>query len=184
MACRITRRRPLTPPRAGRSRPDPPRSGGGRPVHDCQRSGALLHAGHDRRLADAGERRADAHAAEATNGEYGFGNFLFTLEDGTPVVWHDGIGVGQRSIFFLLPQTGDGLIILTNKAMATASSTRSSARGMLAAQRPDQTLPDLLIRRRQMHHVELERQPPGGITVSERKTALLKELDDARAYLE
>ena len=54
--------------------------------------------------------------AEATEGEYGFGNFLFSLKDGTPVVWHDGIGVGQRSIFFLLPQTGDGLVILTNKA--------------------------------------------------------------------
>jgi CubicO group peptidase (beta-lactamase class C family) len=54
--------------------------------------------------------------AEATDGEYGFGNFLFSLGDSTPVVWHDGIGVGQRSIFFLLPQSGDGLIILTNKA--------------------------------------------------------------------
>ena len=54
--------------------------------------------------------------AEASDGQYGFGNFLFSLDDGTPVVWHDGIGVGQRSIFFLLPQSGDGLIILTNKA--------------------------------------------------------------------
>ncbi len=54
--------------------------------------------------------------ADATNGQYGFGNFLFTLDDGTQVVWHDGIGVGQRSIFLLLPDSGDGLIILTNKA--------------------------------------------------------------------
>ncbi len=54
--------------------------------------------------------------AAATDGQYGFGNFLFTLDDGTPVVWHDGIGAGQRSIFFWLPQTQDGLIILTNKA--------------------------------------------------------------------
>ncbi len=52
--------------------------------------------------------------AEATDGQYGFGNFLMTLQDGTPVVWHDGIGVGQRAIFFLLPASGDGLIILTN----------------------------------------------------------------------
>ncbi|MEO8393309.1 MAG: serine hydrolase domain-containing protein [Chloroflexota bacterium] len=54
-------------------------------------------------------------AAEATEGEYGFGNFLFSLDGGIPVVWHDGIGFGQRSIFFLLPRHGDGLIILTNK---------------------------------------------------------------------
>jgi len=53
--------------------------------------------------------------AAATNGQYGFGNFLFSLQDGTPVVWHDGIGVGTRTIFFLLPDSGDGLIILTNK---------------------------------------------------------------------
>lgn len=53
--------------------------------------------------------------AEATKGEYGFGYFLFALKDGTPVAWHDGIGVGQRAIFFLLPQSGDGLVILTNK---------------------------------------------------------------------
>ena len=53
--------------------------------------------------------------ADATNGQYGFGNFLFDLADGTPVVWHDGIGVGTRTIFFLLPDSGDGLIILTNK---------------------------------------------------------------------
>jgi CubicO group peptidase (beta-lactamase class C family) len=53
--------------------------------------------------------------AEATKGEYGFGYFLFTLKDGTPVAWHDGIGVGQRSVFFLLPESGDGLVILTNK---------------------------------------------------------------------
>ncbi len=53
--------------------------------------------------------------AEGTSGDYGFGNFLFKLADGTPVVWHDGIGYGVRSIFLLLPQSGDGLIILTNK---------------------------------------------------------------------
>src|SRR5262249_54941930 len=53
--------------------------------------------------------------AEATKGQYGFGNFLFTLEDGTQVVWHDGIGVGTRTIFFLLPQSKDGLLIFTNK---------------------------------------------------------------------
>ncbi len=56
--------------------------------------------------------------ADGTDGEYGFASFLFSLDDGTPVVWHDGIGVGQRSIFFLLPDssgsTADGLIILTN----------------------------------------------------------------------
>lgn len=62
-------------------------------------------------------------AVEGTDGEYGFGNFLLTLgndslDDGSQVVWHDGIGVGQRSIFFLIPDaegaTDEGLIILTN----------------------------------------------------------------------
>ncbi len=52
--------------------------------------------------------------ADGTDGEYGFASFLFNLADGTPVAWHDGIGVGQRAIFFLLPDSGDGLIILTN----------------------------------------------------------------------
>ncbi|MFN8449636.1 MAG: hypothetical protein U0521_13885 [Anaerolineae bacterium] len=47
---------------------------------------------------------------------YGFGYFLFTLEDGTTVAWHDGIGIGTRTIFLLLPESDDGLVILTNKA--------------------------------------------------------------------
>lgn len=59
-------------------------------------------------------------AADGTRGEYGFGNFLFTLADGTPVVWHDGIGFGVRSIFLLLPESGDGLVILTNKGDGNA----------------------------------------------------------------
>ena len=45
----------------------------------------------------------------------GLFNSAARLADGTPVVWHDGIGFGGRSIFLLLPQSGDGLIILTNK---------------------------------------------------------------------
>ncbi len=59
-------------------------------------------------------------AAEATRGQYGFGNFLMTLDDGTPVVWHDGIGTGVRAIFFWLPDSGDGLIILTNSGQGNA----------------------------------------------------------------
>lgn len=54
--------------------------------------------------------------AEATRDGYGYGYFLFTLADGTSVAWHDGIGIGTRTIFFLLPESDDGLIILTNKA--------------------------------------------------------------------
>ncbi|MFN8565259.1 MAG: serine hydrolase domain-containing protein [Anaerolineae bacterium] len=54
--------------------------------------------------------------AEATRDGYGFGYFLFTLEDGTTVAWHDGIGIGTRTIFLLLPESDDGLVILTNKA--------------------------------------------------------------------
>ncbi len=58
----------------------------------------------------------DFTTAEATRDGYGFGYFLFSLADGTPVAWHDGIGFGTRTIFFLLPESDDGLVILTNKA--------------------------------------------------------------------
>lgn len=53
-------------------------------------------------------------AAPATSDGYGLGYFVETLADGTTFVWHDGIGWGARTLFILLPESGDGLILLTN----------------------------------------------------------------------
>ncbi|MBC7812293.1 MAG: beta-lactamase family protein [Burkholderiales bacterium] len=54
--------------------------------------------------------------AEATNGEYGFGLFLYPLEDGRSVVWHDGISAAWRTLFAFEPESGEGIVILTNSS--------------------------------------------------------------------
>lgn len=51
---------------------------------------------------------------DGTDGAYGFGYYVETLPDGSTAVWHDGQGWGARTIFFLIPEKGEGLIILTN----------------------------------------------------------------------
>ena len=53
-------------------------------------------------------------AAEATDDSYGFGYFVEALPDGGIGVWHDGIAAGGRSLFVLVPEQGEGLIIMTN----------------------------------------------------------------------
>lgn len=53
-------------------------------------------------------------AAAATDGGYGFGYFIEAMADDRVGVWHDGIAAGARSLFVLLPDEGDGIIILTN----------------------------------------------------------------------
>jgi CubicO group peptidase (beta-lactamase class C family) len=58
--------------------------------------------------------------AEATDDSYGFGYFVETLPDGSLGVWHDGIGAGARTLFVLLPEQGEGLIILTNSRTGNA----------------------------------------------------------------
>ncbi|MDI6698287.1 MAG: serine hydrolase domain-containing protein [Candidatus Saccharicenans sp.] len=45
---------------------------------------------------------------------YGFGHFIETLSDGREAVWHGGQGHGWMSHFHAVPQSGDGIVILTN----------------------------------------------------------------------
>lgn len=45
---------------------------------------------------------------------YGFGHFTEVLDDGRVAVWHGGQGTGWMTHFHLVPETGDGIVILTN----------------------------------------------------------------------
>ena len=45
---------------------------------------------------------------------YGFGHFIETLPNGQKAVWHGGQGHGWMTHFHLVPETGDGIVILTN----------------------------------------------------------------------
>jgi CubicO group peptidase (beta-lactamase class C family) len=45
---------------------------------------------------------------------YGFGHFLETLSDGSRAVWHGGQGHGWMTHFHSVPESGDGIVILTN----------------------------------------------------------------------
>ena len=45
---------------------------------------------------------------------YGLGHFLEELPDGTRAAWHGGQGLGWMSHYHTVPETGDGIVILTN----------------------------------------------------------------------
>lgn len=45
---------------------------------------------------------------------YGFGHFIENLPDGQRAVWHGGQGNGWMAHFHLVPESGDGIVILTN----------------------------------------------------------------------
>jgi len=45
---------------------------------------------------------------------YGFGHFIEILPDGRRAVWHGGQGNGWMAHFHLVPESGDGIVILTN----------------------------------------------------------------------
>lgn len=45
---------------------------------------------------------------------YGFGHFLETLSNGETAAWHGGQGHGWMSHFHIFPETGAGIVILTN----------------------------------------------------------------------
>lgn len=49
---------------------------------------------------------------------YGFGHFIETLPDGRRAVWHGGQGHGWMTHFHLVPDSGDGIVILTNSQRA------------------------------------------------------------------
>lgn len=45
---------------------------------------------------------------------YGYGHFLETLPDGRRAVWHGGQGHGWMTHFHSIPESGDGIVLLTN----------------------------------------------------------------------
>ena len=45
---------------------------------------------------------------------YGFGHFIETLPDGRKAIWHGGQGHGWMAHFHAVPESGDGIVILTN----------------------------------------------------------------------
>jgi len=45
---------------------------------------------------------------------YGFGHFIETLPGGSQAVWHGGQGHGWMTHFHSVPESGDGIVILTN----------------------------------------------------------------------
>lgn len=49
---------------------------------------------------------------------YGLGHFTETLSDGRSAVWHGGQGYGWMSHMHLVPETGDGIVILSNSQRA------------------------------------------------------------------
>lgn len=64
---------------------------------------------------------------------YGLGHFTETLSDGRAAVWHGGQGYGWMSHMHLVPQTGDGIVILSNSQRAWplfAAILRDWSRGL------------------------------------------------------
>jgi CubicO group peptidase (beta-lactamase class C family) len=45
---------------------------------------------------------------------YGYGHFVETLPDGRRAVWHGGQGHGWMTHFHAVPESGDGIVIVTN----------------------------------------------------------------------
>lgn len=50
----------------------------------------------------------------AVSDAYGFGHFIEVLPGGETAVWHGGQGYGWMTHFHSIPETGDGIVILTN----------------------------------------------------------------------
>lgn len=53
-------------------------------------------------------------AAPATDGSYGLGYALYSFEDGFRTLGHDGANTGWYAQLHLLPESGRGIIVLTN----------------------------------------------------------------------
>src|SRR6056297_1272539 len=53
-----------------------------------------------------------------TTDGYWLGHFTETLSDGRHAVWHGGQGYGWMSHMHLVPDTGDGIVILSNSQRA------------------------------------------------------------------
>lgn len=99
--------------------------------------GVFATAGDMARLAAAGMAGADQrvlsragvdtlyHPVTPVGGLFGFaadgyalGHFTETLSDGRAAVWHGGQGYGWMSHMHLVPETGDGIVILANSQRA------------------------------------------------------------------
>ncbi len=52
--------------------------------------------------------------AAGTNGNYGLGCKIFPVSEKTKLITHDGANEGWRSMYMLQPETGNGIVILTN----------------------------------------------------------------------
>jgi CubicO group peptidase (beta-lactamase class C family) len=92
---------------------------------DIARFAAAGMAGADQDLLSA-QGVATLHRAQVTVGGlfgfaaegYGLGHFTETLTDGREAVWHGGQGYGWMSHMHLVPETGDGIVILSNSQRA------------------------------------------------------------------
>jgi len=92
---------------------------------DIARFAAAGMAGADQPVLSA-EGVASLHRPEvAVDGLFGFaadgyglGHFTETLSDGRAAVWHGGQGYGWMSHMHLVPETGDGIVILSNSQRA------------------------------------------------------------------
>ncbi|MBE2270248.1 MAG: beta-lactamase family protein [Anaerolinea sp.] len=94
-------------------------------VHVDQAAGGLLTSANDLG-AFFGALMQDARsgaiftAAEGTREEYGYGVYVDQTESGERMIWHDGLGRGMHAIFYLFPDAGEGVVILTNTPPGTA----------------------------------------------------------------
>jgi len=52
--------------------------------------------------------------APGTNGNYGLGCKIFPVSEKTKLITHDGANEGWRAMYMLQPDTGNGIVIMTN----------------------------------------------------------------------
>lgn len=85
------------------------------------RAGMRVSGGEGAGVLDSGSLRALYSESAAISGifgivadAYGFGHFTERLSDGRKAVWHGGQGHGWMTHFHSVPESGDGIVILTN----------------------------------------------------------------------
>ena len=92
---------------------------------DMARFAAAGMAGADQPILSADGVAALHQPVTSVDGLFGFaadgyalGHFTETLSDGRRAVWHGGQGYGWMSHMHLVPETGDGIVILSNSQRA------------------------------------------------------------------
>ena len=97
-------------------------------VYPAAASGGLFSTTRDLARFVAAEIRSDSPAIDEMHtarveipglfgfvaDSYGFGHFIETLPDGRTAVWHGGQGHGWMTHFHAVPESGDGIVIVTN----------------------------------------------------------------------